>query len=398
MNQDKIIENKIYPIVYRTSKGWRIFFFVLMPPFIGLMTWMMVYSFVGNDIKGLGIRIILFLVGFGLDVFLTYTIYSVAKYRVEVFSSKIVEMGVFKKKEIALEEIAGFRILPAEYINQVQFIPKGNGKKRNIPLMMNDSNGFLQWLNSSIKNLDAEEYEKEILTNEELGMTEEQRVYSLERAKKFASFLDILSIASFCWVFFWPQPYKIAILSMIILPIAVAFSAKLFPGLIRLDGPEKGVYPTIAVPFIMPSVALSLRALLDWNILAWLNFWAPFAVISISLFFLLITFFKEERKKYGQAILILIFCAVYGYGATISLNCINDNSIPIRYLAEVTEKHVLKDKSTSYYLKLSPWGTIKDAKDVDVSKGLYNAIGIKDSVSVYVKNGAMKIPWFFVRK
>lgn len=401
MNSKKFIEKTVYPQLYRTSKGWRIFFFIFMPPLICLMTWLMIYSFVGNDIKGLSVRIVFFLMGLGFDIFLIYAIVSIAKYRVEVFSDKIVEIGVFKKKEIMLKNIDGFRILPMQYINQVQFIYKDTKKKKNITLMMNDSNVFLQWLNSSIRNLDAEDYEKEvktILSNEELGMTEEQRAYSFERAKKFASFLNILSIATMLWVLFRPQPYEIAIWTMILFPILAISSSKLFPGLIKFDESKKGAYPSVAAAFLMPGIALSLRALLDWDILSWQNFWVPFAIISICLLFLLLWFFKELRNKYGYAILLLCFCAVYGYGATISLNGINDKSTTISYSAEIINKRISTGKNTSYYLKLSPWGPRTSSKDVSVSKGFYNSVQIKDSTKVHVKKGTLNIPWFFLEK
>jgi len=401
MNSEINIEKVVYPQTYRTSKGWRIFFFVFMPPLICLMTWLMVYSFIGNDIKGLIVRISFFLMGLGFDIFLTYAIVWIAKYRVEIYSDKIVEIGVYKKKEIILNNIDGFRILPTQYVNQVQFIYKDTKKKKNIALMMNDSNVFLQWLNSSLKNLDAEDYDKElktILTNDKLGMTEEQREYSFERAKKFASFLNILSIVSILWVFIWPEPYEIAIWAMVLFPLLPISSAKLFPGLIRFDESNKSAYPSVASAFLMPGLALALRALLDWNILSWQNFWVPFAIITICLFFLLLWVFNELRNKYGYAILVLCFCAVYGYGTTVSLNGINDKSTSINYSAVIIYKHISTGKHTSYYLKLSPWGPRTTEKDVSVSKDLYNSVEIKDSIKVYEKKGALDIPWFFLRK
>jgi hypothetical protein len=387
--------------MYRISKKWRIFFFILLPSLIGLMTGLMVYAFIGNDVKGIAVRIVLFLMGLGFDMFLTYALFSMAKYRIEVFAEKIVETGVFKKKEIFLRDIEGFRIVPTQYINQVQFIRRGTGKKISMSLMMYDSNGFLQWLNGSLRNLDAEEYEKEvktILTNEELGITEQQRADAFERARKYASILNYISIAAMLWVLIKPQPYEIAIWTVILLPIIVLASSRLFSDIIRFDGPKKSVYPTIAGPFLMPGIALSLRAFLDWNILSWHNFWMPFAGIVVTLSCLVLFSFKEVRKKYGQAIGMIAFCAIYGYGATISLNGITDKSRPACYSAAVIDKRVSTGKTTSYYLKLTPWGPRNTGKEVDVSKDVYHSVGINDSVSIYVKNGAMKIPWFFVMK
>jgi hypothetical protein len=401
MNPVKSSQIEGIPKMYRTSKGWRIFFFIILPPFIGIITWLIVYSFTGNDLKDISTRLIIFLMGLGFDIFLIYGIFYLVKYRVELFPGRIVEIGVFKKKEIVLEKCEGFRVLPTQYINQVQFIRKGTGKKISMALMMHDSNGFLQWLNCSLRNLDAEEYEKEvktILSNEALGVTEQQRVDAFERARKYASILNYISLAAMLWVLIKPQPYEIAIWTVILLPIIVLASSRLFSDIIRFDGPRKGVYPTIAGPFLMPGIALSLRAFLDWNILSWNNFWMPFAGISVTLSCLLLFSFKEVRKKYGQAIGMITFCAVYGYGATISLNGINDKSRPACYSAAVIDKRVSTGKTTSYYLKLSPWGPRNAEKEVDVSKDVYHSVGIIDSVSIFVKNGAMNIPWFFVMK
>lgn len=401
MNSENKIETMIYPSTYRTGKGWKIFFFVSMPPLICLITWLMVYFPFDNDIESLSVRIILFLMGLGFDVFLAYTLILVLKYRIEVYSDRIVEIGVFKRKEILLNNIDGFRIVSTQYVKKVQFVCKDTKKTKNITLMMNDSNVFLEWLNESLTYLDAEDYDKDIetiLSNEELGVTEEQRAYSFINARKFASFLNILSIIAILWVLFRPQPYEIALWVMIVFPILTIASSKLFPGLIRFDESEKGAYPSVAAAFLMPVVTLALRAFLDWNILLWHNFWVPFALISICLFFMLEWSFKELRKRYGYAILLLCFCSVYGYGATISLNGITDTSTPINYSAEIIDKHISTGKMTSYYLKLSPWGLRTVEKDVRVPKELYNMVAKSDSIKVCTKKGALNIPWFFLSK
>jgi hypothetical protein len=395
------VETESYPIVYKTGIVWRIIFSILMLPLYALITWLMVYSLTGNGLHGTGIRIVLFLISLGLDIVVTYVIIWAVKYRVEVFSDKIVEIGLFKKKVIILDDIDGFRIVPTEYINQALFIPKGKKRKTTIALMMKDSNGFVQWLNASIKNLDTEDYNSDvraILSDEDAGINEEQRADSFERARKFASFLNFLSIAAALWAIIWPQPYAVAVWSMIILPVIAVSSSKLFPGLIHFDRPQKGTYPTVAGAFIMPGAALSLRAFLDWDIYSWQNFWAPCAGISVCVFFLVMALFKDMRKKYGQAILLFVFCAVYGYGATLSLNGIHDKSIPVRQPVIIIDKHISTGTTTSYYLRLSPWGHRMIAKEVAVSKELYESTEIKDSVSIYVKKGTMKIPWFFVKK
>ena len=391
-----------YPVVYRASKGWRVVFVPLMLVMMCVFAQLIIRSFVGNDLNGVGHRVFLFAIGAVFDIFLGYSIYAVLSFRVEVYPAFVIIKSGFKIQRLSLKEIAGFKILPTQYFRTAQLTFHEQGKKKfDIPLIMDQSDRFKKWLAVSLKYIDAEDYKNEInaiLSDQMLGPSSAQRADVLLQAKKVVRWLDIASVVGVLWALILPRPYEMAIGTLIALPIVALFVADRFRGLIKIDGPPQGPYPIIALPFLMPGLVLSLRAFTDWKILFWNHFWLPFFIISLLFFLFIRVVFSDAGRRYGQAAVILVFCVIYGYGSAILLNGMNDNSEPTLFVTKVMDKVVSSGRRTSYEVKLAPWGPQTLETEVHVSKRFYDSVLVGNRVVVCVKEGHLHIPWFFLKK
>lgn len=298
------------------------------------------------------------------------------------------------------DAIEGIRIVQANNSRFLVFVPKDKaGKKLKINLMMARSKEFQAWARANFRDLDAEEREadlRNILADESLGGDAEARGRKYRIAMRLTRVVNGAGTAALVWAFLYPEPYAALIWLLLCLPFAAIAAAAPFPGLIRFSGPPKGAYPILSPVIGTAALGLALRAMMDRDILEWGRFWTPFAIVSALLFASVLFRFPETRSKPRDGLFLLLFSALYGYGATIGYNCVQDRSPFREYRAEVEAKRVSHGKHTSYYLTLSPWGPRTVPEEVSVASEIYDRVGRNDSVSVWMRSGALGIPWFTV--
>ncbi|MBW8886486.1 MAG: hypothetical protein JF616_01910 [Fibrobacteres bacterium] len=389
------------PEVYGTSKAYRMGLGTILALLALGALGFAVYGLVGGDFHSWTQRAIICVSCLAVALLVSAGLVSTFRYRIEVCSDRLVRKGAFGSREMRLEAIAGIRTIQTKNSRTLVFLPKDpGGKKIKINLMMPRSKEFQAWARGNFRDLDAEEREadlRKILADESLGGDAETRGRKYRFAMRLTRLVNGAGTVALLWAFFYPSPYEVVIWILISLPFAAFATASMFPDLVRFNGPPKGAYPILSPVVTLAAIGLALRAFIDRDILAWDRFWTPFTIVSGLLFASLLLRFPEIRRKPRNALFPIILAAAYGYGATISYNCLEDHARAKKYRAEVEEKWASHGKTTTYYLKLSPWGPRSVPKDVTVSESAYAQAQRGDSVSVWLRNGALGIPWFTVQ-
>lgn len=382
--------------IYRISRSWRAVFAVVLASAMALAGWLTVALSGGSS----GSAALGCISGGGFILCLAYVLQALFRIRIEIHHDMIRKVGFFRTTELRLDEIGGFRILPTSYARTLLLLPNASGDgKMKIELILERQKELLDWLKSSLTDLDAAEIREEvteILNDEQLGETRDERLQILIGAKKWARILNGLGFAVMLWTIVKPEPYRYAVWASLILPLTALGLMRRFHGVLRFDGKPKSAYPNIGAAFILPCLGLALRVLLDFNILNWNAFWLPFAGISLSVYVLVLWFAGDARQKPARAILRIFVCALYGCVSVVSLNGTLDTSSPSLYKARVLGKRASIGRHPSYYLKLSPWGPKNVQQEVDVGKRVYEKRRVGDHVDVVVRQGKFGIPWFFV--
>jgi hypothetical protein len=200
------------------------------------------------------------------------------------------------------------------------------------------------------------------------------------------------------WGLLYPQPYAKVIVLLIAFPVLTLLVLARFGGLITLDVDRYHKdRPHLLLAFLAPICVIGFRAVYDWNILRWHGFWLPFMGVTIVFFLLTLVLAEDIRAKVSLIITALVFSAVFSFGTLLSLNCILDSSLAVVYQAKVLNKSVSHGKSTTYHLKISPWGINRKASDTHVQPDLYERKKIGDTVEIYTHQGRLGIPWFIVQ-
>lgn len=406
---------------YRVRKGLRILIYILtslvmvlyggltialiLPPF-NTITEQMHASMPGLWLPMLFIVMIAFMI---------MAILSTKKRKIIITGESIISISLLGKRELKFEEIKGFNdvVIPRSVVKYIGVLSKESYNKKDITIsnLIENIDDLKFQLTSSIENLDLkkiqeaqEKYqneEKEILKNNDFGLSIEERQGKLKNARLTANILNGAGIVLAVWMFFFPKPYKYALIACIALPLITISVIKFWKGLIRIDAEKGSVYPSAIGAIIIPGIVLALRAILDFSIDDYSNIWLPSILIAVVLTAILIIGNKElsfqKGKEYFTILSIAVFIFAYGYGAVVTTNCAFDKSEPEMFGSQVLEKTISGGrKSTSYDLKLSPWGNKIEVEKVSVNSDLYNNLQVGDKVSVYRFKGAFDIPWIVV--
>ncbi|RDC62790.1 hypothetical protein [Adhaeribacter pallidiroseus] len=294
--------------------------------------------------------------------------------------------------------LLGFRINE----NDIIIEPNKPDKKRiKISTYFSRTNELVEWLASQYPNLDslnAAQEELEIVFDQSLGKTPKQREERFSKARGTAKIINWIGGIVGIWTWFWTNPYEFAIIASIAVPIIAIIALKLSKGLIKIDERNNSAYPTICYGFIIPSLGLFMRTLLDFNIFNYDKVWISTSAITIIIMVVLLVSNKEFKIKrvndWIAVISLSLITFAYGFGVIIILNCLYDKSEPELFNPKVLEKRISAGSSTDYYLQLTAWGQQKEEEEVSVSKEFYNQVNKNDVVKLYFKKGLLEIPWF----
>lgn len=387
---------------YKIAKGWAIFIWIFAPGLIALFGFMGISPYLDDDID-LTLVLILTPFSIGLILLMVLGLVDTVKSRLIIEKDKIISISVFKTKRLDFSDIQGFK----RDQNYLYFIPKSTDlKKIKVSSYCGKFKELIIWSESQFNNLDIEEIAKEtadIMENEEYGRNIDEREYRFRQAKRLTKILNITSLIIGLSTLFYPHFYKIQILVCTILPLIGLIALKTSNGLIKIDGKPNSTHPKIFLTFLIPSCALAMRAILDFSIFEYKNFWLP-AFLLLGVYGFII--FKESKEQFdlskGITYLsifgVLIFGALYIYGLLITTNVTFDNSQPQVYKAKILDKRISTGESTTYYFELDQWGPQTEIEDVSVSRDIYDSKIIGDSAIVYFNNGLYKIPYYIVIK
>ncbi len=212
-----------------------------------------------------------------------------------------------------------------------------------------------------------------------------------------------IGVSILFWVY--PYPYKIIFGVVLSLPIVgLILNGLSRPSLASLVSisDQKGEKKYDLADFIeFPGLVILIRVLSDYE---FESFYSILKVGTVGFIITLILLrmthkFVDVTNKNKSLIYLTVIgnIAIYSYAATYGVNCVYDTSEPKVYQAKVIDKTVSRGRrSTTYYLKVEPWGHHIDAERISVASSQYSNTQIGQVVSIDYKEGLLGIPWYFI--
>ncbi len=383
---------------YRLAKGWRLFVYLFMPVLAAVFIYLAITPFLEKPSAPSHYFIFpaLALLFIALTAWAFIELY---KERIIIGNDRIIQISAFKTKELPFNLVKGYTEDQQQYLRILPF-------QEGFPVIkISPYTGRLHELKEELAqrftDLDAETLlaeEQELLQNETLGNTEEERRLQLEETRKTTRIVNTTAWVLSLWLLFYPRPYQLLVYSIITLFAFVLLVLYRHQGLIRIDEKPRSAYPSLASALTLPSIVLMLRSLLDYDIFDYHRLWSWVGAGTVALFVFLIYTTKAyaNKKQFIASLFFLIFAAAFSFGTIVQVNCLQDTSLPRQFTAQVLEKRISKGKTTTYYLQLDAWGPQTQTGEISVPKSFYDRISINQKVQVHLKQGTLHIPWLFV--
>jgi len=328
-------------------------------------------------------------------------IVNLVKRKVIIDAHSVLCISLFSRKELGFTLIKGCRI-GQKIIHIEPFSTKDPTIIIRNYIDFKKSDELAGWIKNNFKDLDSidlKEEQQKLLQNTGLGLTEAERQETLKKAKNIAIIFNIIGLVSgFVMIFFNNKLSSIILLSFPLIGDVIMIFSK---GVIKfLSNYKRSVYPSVMLGMVLPSFMLLIKSLGEYTIFKSNNLWLPALIISGIMFALF--YFQGINKSIGfikgQVVCMFILSLLYGFGSTLQINCVFDNSSPEIYAATVLRHRMQHGKSNSYFLTLSPWGPMQKVQETEVHRALYSVAANGDTVKVNLKEGLLHIPWFIVTR
>jgi hypothetical protein len=219
----------------------------------------------------------------------------------------------------------------------------------------------------------------------------------LEFARWFARILNGAAVVISIYGIFYPRPYVTVATVLLIIPLFSFAVIALSRGMIKAVDERNSPVPGLFSSIFIPPAALSLRALLDWNVIYGGRLFLAAAAVTVLMAGAVLALDREYRKKALNVALIFPLMAICALGATVVPNCLYDRSAPRDYYVRVESKEITTGKRTSYYLNVGAWGGY-DERKLSVGRELYESVAEGDAVTISLRPGVLGIPWYHVSR
>lgn len=337
--------------------------------------------------------------GVGLWI-LGYGLWWMGATRVILSESSIEYRSPLGGRRILVAQVRGYRIRGSKDSRTMELHPKApRAEVVKIPLNFRKGGEISAWgarLFPDLDELDRLADRRAILAEEEYGFTEADREAFLERARKVAgSTVGVAMVVSF-WAGFLPRPFTWAMGAASCLPFAALAVGFLHRGLVRLWGSKESAHPHVGLAIVLPSFALGARAVMEFHLVSIAPVVAPSLLAGAVMSACILAVFRETRSSLRPLLVAVALGLASGAALAVQANGLLDSGTPVVHEVRVLGKQVSRGKTTTWSVRLAPWGPRRHAASTTIGRDLFDRIEVGGTVSVHEKPGALGVPWFFL--
>ena len=399
-----IFDPSHYPRTYEVALGWKLF---LIPSGIlftlagiGAIVFLLLSHFNNTNVP---VWAIVFLgalsaafAGMG-----AYAALSVLLYRVTLTADGIEVVELFRRRQLSFREIHGLRrVRTQQGPPTIVLVPNDTkAKKLKISLVLKRDRDFEEWC-ARLTDLDHQELhqsERQLAQTLYQDLMPHERSARIKRLRLVAKWINGATFVVCIAALGLPDYGHVVTGTLLALPWVAVWMVSRFQPLYRFGAKRNDTHPDLTAPLMIPGLVLAVRAMTDVHTLDWQ---APLMLACVGGIALGGSALRVDpwfRQQHWAALLMGLFICAYGYGAGLELNALADSTLPNVYATQVLGKRVSRGKSSTFYLRVAPWGPVTEAADVTVSAGRYQATRIGDRVCVFLGSGVFRIPWFQIR-
>jgi hypothetical protein len=229
----------------------------------------------------------------------------------------------------------------------------------------------------------------QVLADLRYGPTPEAREARLQLVRIVVIGFSVACVAAALWIFVAPLDRMALAIAALATALAAALSGA--AGGLVIWRPVRRARPSIAAG-ALPALALALKALTVKMLHAEPLVWAGCGLGVAALVFV-----AQRPSPWGTRAQSAVVAGVVGfvaaYGLGVAIDAGLDAAPAQTYVATVADMWVHHGRSTSYELRLTPWGG-DGARTVSVSRELYGQLRVGAPVCPVRHPGALALAWY----
>lgn len=308
--------------------------------------------------------------------------------RVEVFNG-------FVLRVLRAADIRGFR--RERGAGSMQLVAHdARVKPLGVPLGVLAARAQIPWL-QALRNLardDLAALKNEIESDVRLGATAPARHARLRRLRAQARLASFAAWLVAAWIWLWPEPYWLALVAGVVLPLAAVGVTVRSRGFYRLDARGEDPRPSLAALFFAPTLALFVRAIVDVNGIDFLGPIVAGAAGGAALTLVVLRADKRLAVRHWWVAIVAAGAFLLSLSALLHMNVQLDGARVAVFHAKVEDAYVAGGKVRLSELQLAPWGPFSHSATANVSARFFDSVKQGDVVCVRLYGGALSWRWF----
>lgn len=221
------------------------------------------------------------------------------------------------------------------------------------------------------------------------------------------NWLEWIAIGFSLWFVLHPSPYKVLFVILMAIPILGLVLNGLngrpsIASLVRVKKNGEGEKEYDVADFIdISALAILIRIMKDYEFESYYSVIIPGTIAFVSVCLIVFATHRliENSTPARTWIYLTLFfnIFIYSFSGTYGINCVFDQSEANVYNARVIDKKISKSRrSTSYYVKVTPWGHHLDSEKIEVGKSQFDDLEVGEHISIDVHEGLFSIPWYYI--
>ena len=318
--------------------------------------------------------------------------------RVTLTRDSIEYRNLLEVRTLMRDDIAGYRLKPAQFLSSLEITPKrAELKKLIIAKGFAFDAQFDAWF-SGIDNYDqiaGQAALHDICNDAVLGRTPEERLAKLAQAKKIANGIVLITIIATFLGIFSPLPNAPLMAILIILPwLAIGLCLRRGGGFSVGALDSNSARADLTSPLLFPGYGLLARLPNDIYVLDARHLLQASVMFWLMMVLLLIIVVPALLRSWGKSALLAIFLVVYCAALMVLCNTWLDHTAPHSDTVKVLNKRATQGRSATWYFTVSPWTGVSMPTEIRVSQEVYQVYAVGDNACMNVYNGALGAPWY----
>lgn len=316
--------------------------------------------------------------------------------RVVIDGARIEVRSAFRERSATLNEITGYRTASSRNGKYTYLELRDGGRRIAISQGIATDDDYQAWL-QQLPDLDQRDRAAlldKIEHSEELGATPEERLKALATAKTWGIFSIVVAVVTALGLNLGPAGLQLPCLVVLAAtPLAALYLVRRSPLLYAMLKTKSDPRAEMIFGLMAAMFGLLFR-LRGFHLVSVQPLLLLIAVIALGYTGLAYLAMQKGNSTPGGAVVVLFLALGYGFGLVDLTNTLPDRSTGQVYTTAVTGKHISSGRSTTYYLRVEPWGPYPNSNQFSVSPQEYRETGIGDQVCLGLHPGLLHAKWY----